>query len=37
MDILAQRSLLHRRMAEVNRIKLTLPKLVSVLEKLAPL
>ena len=36
-DALAQRSLLGRRLIEVDRIKLTLPRLVAVLEKLSPL
>ena len=36
-DALAQRSLLGRRLMEVDRIKLTLPRLVAVLEKLSPL
>ena len=36
-DILAQRSLLAKRLGEVDRIRLALPRLVSVLEKLASL
>ena len=36
-DALAQRSLLGRRLIEVDRIKLTLPRLVAVLAKLSPL
>lgn len=36
-DALAQRSLLGRLLMEVDRIKLTLPRLVAVLEKLSPL
>jgi len=36
-DVLAQRNLLGRRLSEVDRIKLTLPRLIAVLEKLAPL
>lgn len=37
MDVLAQRSLLSKCLQEVDRIRLTLPRLVIVLEKLAPL
>jgi len=36
-DVLAQRNLLGRRLSEVDRIKLTLPRLIAILEKLAPL
>ena len=36
-DVLAQRNLLGRRLYEVDRIKLTLPRLIAVLEKLARL
>ena len=36
-DALAQRCLLGRRLVEVDRIKLTLPRLIAVLEKLSPL
>jgi hypothetical protein len=36
-DVLAQRSLFTKRLTEVDRIRLTLPRLVAILEKLSPL
>lgn len=37
MTILSQRSLLSKLLAEVERIRITIPRLTAVLEKLAPL